>query len=80
MTGSEKLAVTLLGTVDKIIPANASEAERAQISIEDAEHLYREIRIDNRLKDEHGKDVSLKLGARVGVTIEASTNAALPIK
>ena len=40
----EKPAVTLPGTVEKIIPANVVAAEKAQISVPDAEDLYREIR------------------------------------
>jgi hypothetical protein len=76
MSDPEKSATTLPGTVERIIPANALEAEKAQISIEGAEHTYKEIRIDNTLKDGPGKDVSLKLGAHVEVTIEADHDAA----
>ena len=36
----EKPAVTLPGTVEKIIPGNSIANEKAQISVEDAEHLY----------------------------------------
>jgi hypothetical protein len=36
-----------------------------------AEELYREIRIDNTLKDEKGEEVALKEGVRVDVTVEA---------
>ena len=80
MTKAEKPAVTLSGTVDKIIPANSFEDEKAQISVEDAEHLYREIRVDNTLKNSDGKDVSLKVGAHVDVTIEVDKDAVLPKK
>ena len=68
----EKPSTTLPGTVEKIIkPILAGEAEKAQIDIEGAEELYREIRVDNTLKDENGEEVSLKEGAPVDVTIEA---------
>jgi xanthine/CO dehydrogenase XdhC/CoxF family maturation factor len=71
----EKLAVTLPGTVEKIIPANQVAPEKAQIAVEGAEHLYREIRVDNTLEDSEGEKVGLKPGARVEVTIEAEKDA-----
>jgi hypothetical protein len=72
----EKPSVTLPGTVEKIIkPVVPSEPEKAQITVEGAEELYKEIRIDNTLKDENGKDVSLKVGAEVKVTVEAEPEA-----
>jgi hypothetical protein len=71
---SETSSVTLAGTVDKIIPSlHPVEPEKAQISVEGADHLYKEIRVDNILKDEEGKIVRLKEGAQVNVTIEAET-------
>jgi hypothetical protein len=76
----EKPAVTLPGTVDKIIPENRVEPEKAQISVEGGDHLYREIRVENTLKDENGKKVSLKEGAHVEVTIEAEKEATTPKK
>ncbi len=71
----EKPAVILLGIVEKIIPANGIAGEKAQISVEDAEHLYREVRVENTLQDENGKKVGLKLGAHVEITIEAEKEA-----
>ncbi len=69
---NEKPSTTLAGTVEKIIkPAHPSLPEKAQIAVEGGEDLYREIRIDNVLKDENGKEVALKPGAPVEVTIEA---------
>ncbi|HXN98675.1 MAG TPA: hypothetical protein VN881_06340 [Candidatus Acidoferrales bacterium] len=76
----EKPTVTLPGTVEKIIPQNRVEPEKAQISVEGAEHLYREIRVENTLEDEKGKKVSLKEGAHVEVTIEAEKEATTPKK
>jgi hypothetical protein len=55
-------------------------AEKAQISVEGAEHLYKEIRVDNTLQDEDGKPVSLKPGAKVEVAIEAEKTATVPKK
>jgi hypothetical protein len=72
----EKATVTLPGTVEKIIPAVGShEPEKVQIAVEGADDLYREIRIDNTLRDEAGNDVSLKKGAEVEVTIAADLEA-----
>jgi hypothetical protein len=77
--GAEKAAVRLSGTVDKIIPAiHPGEPEKAQITVEGAEDLYREIRVDNTLKDSNGKPVSLKKGAEVEVTIKAEPHAVEP--
>jgi len=75
-----KPAVTLPGTVEKIIPANPVAPEKAQIAIEGAEHLYREIRVENALDDENGSKVGLKPGAQVEVTIEAEKDATEPKK
>lgn len=67
-----KATVTLPGTVERIIaPAEPSEPEKAQISIEGADDLYREIRIENSLTNENGDEVRLKKGAEVAVTVEA---------
>jgi len=72
----EKASVTLAGTVEKIIPSPDPDAsEKAQIAVEGAEDLYREIRVDNTLKDATGEEVSLKLGSEVDVTIEADKEA-----
>jgi len=69
---TEKVTVTLPGTVEKIIPPIVpSEPEKAQITVHGAEELYREIRVENTLQDENGNPVSLKKGADVEVTIAA---------
>ena len=68
----DKPSTTLPGNVQKIIkPIDPQEQDTAEISIPKAEDLYREIRIDNVLKDEKGEEVALKEGAPVDVTIEA---------
>ena len=52
----EKAAVTLSGTVEKIVPGiTPNHPEKAQISVEGAEDLYKEIRVENTLQDESGK-------------------------
>jgi hypothetical protein len=76
---TEKPSVTLPGVVERIIkPAEPTEPEKAQISIEGADDLYREIRIENSLRDENGDDVRLKKGAEVEVTVEAQPEATSP--
>ena len=68
----EKPSTKLPGTVEKIIKSpDPTESEKAQIAVEGAEELYREVRIHNVLKDENGDEVALKAGAKVDVTIEA---------
>jgi hypothetical protein len=75
----QKATVTLPGVVEKIIkPIVPNEPEKAQIAVEGADHLYREIRVKNRLKDDDGRDVALKPGAEVDVTIEAQPHATKP--
>jgi hypothetical protein len=72
----EKAAVTLRGTVEKIIlPITPNQPEKAQISVEGAEDLYKEIRVENTLQNESGNEVALKKGAKVEVTIEAEPEA-----
>jgi hypothetical protein len=69
---SEKLSTSLLGTVEKIIKSpSTAEPEKAQIQVEGADHLYRELRIDNKMRNEDGDAVSLKQGAHVKIKIEA---------
>jgi hypothetical protein len=68
-----KVKTTLPGKVEKVIQPHPSsgEPEKAQIAVEGADHLYREIRVPNRLMDDNGHKVKLKEGADVEVKIEA---------
>lgn len=64
--------IKLHGVVEKILPSNhPSQPEKAQIVIQEAEDLYKEIRIDNALHDGGGEKVKLKQGTEVDVTVEA---------
>jgi hypothetical protein len=82
----EKSSVTMPGTVEKIIPpVHPSGPEKAQIALEGADELYREIRIENSLTDENGDEVRLKSdevrlkkGAEVEITVEADPEATTP--
>jgi hypothetical protein len=69
---AEKASTTLPGTVEQIIRSPfPNEPEKAEIAVEGADDLYKEIRIENTLVDEEGNEVRLKRGAQVEVTIEA---------
>ena len=66
----EKPSTTLPGIVEKVIkPSDPRDPEKAQIVVAGADHLYREIRIDNTLNDANGQEVALKPGAPVEVTV-----------
>jgi hypothetical protein len=74
-----KSKTTRPGTVEKIIQSPfPQEPEKAEIAVEGADHLYREIRIENSLEDENGRKVKLKEGAQVDVTVEADPKDTLP--
>ena len=76
---AEKPSVTLPGVVEKVIkPIHAGAPEKAEIAVEGADDLYREIRIENKLVNEDGKEVKLKEGASVEVTVEAETAGTAP--
>ena len=78
---AEKPNVTLPGKVEKVIESpHPAEPEKAQISVEGGDPLYKEIRIENKLKDEDGKHVRLKEGAEVEVTVEAEEEETTPKK
>jgi hypothetical protein len=71
-----KPSATLPGTVEKIIkPPHPNAPEKAQIAVEGADHLYKELRIENNLTDENGNEVHLKQGAKVDVTVAAEPEA-----
>src|SRR5579864_5853890 len=73
---TENSSTTLRGTVEKIITSRvSSEPEKAQISINGADDLYKELRIENTLTDVGGNEVRLKRGATVEVTVKAEAQA-----
>ena len=76
-----KPKTTKPGEVQKIIKSpHPGMPEKAEIAIEGADHLYREIRIENSLEDGNGKKVKLKQGAQVEITVEAETKETVPEK
>ena len=73
---SEKPSAILPATVEKVIKSpHPSEPDKVQISVDGADDLYRELRIENTLTDEDGKKVALKPGAEIEVKIEAEPDA-----
>jgi predicted DNA-binding antitoxin AbrB/MazE fold protein len=73
---SKKKRKRLRGKVQKVLkPIVSLEPEKAQISVDEADELYREIRVENVLTDENGEKVRLKPGAEVDVILEADTDA-----
>jgi hypothetical protein len=78
---SGKSSAIMPGRVEKIIESLIpSEPDKAQIAVVGADHLYREIRIDNTLTNENGEEVRLKPGAKVEVTFHAETDSTIPDK
>ena len=76
----ERSSASMPGKVEKIIPSpRKSQPEKAQIAVDLPEkHRYRDLRIENELTDEHGRDVKLKKGALVEITV--TSRAASPRK
>lgn len=70
---------TMRGTVEKIIkPVSPMEPEKAQITVPEADDLYREVRVENVLTDEKsGEKAALKPGADVDVIVEADSSATM---
>jgi hypothetical protein len=75
----KKPKTTKHGTVKKIIKSpDPSVPEKVELEVHEADELYKEIRIDNVLEDEHGQKVKLKEDAPVDITVEAEKNATRP--
>jgi hypothetical protein len=65
----------LRGTVEKVFKSShPTQPEKAQIEIKEAEDLYREIRVENVLTDDEGREGRLEKGDEVDVTIESDTD------
>ena len=72
----KKPRATKPGRVQKVIKRLHTDIpEKAEISVEGADDLYREIRIENTLEDEQGRELKLKEGAKVDVVVEADSDA-----
>jgi hypothetical protein len=67
------------GSLRKIVKSlDPSEPEKAEIEVHGADHLYKELRIENTLQDDTGKKVKLKKDAKVEVIIEADLKDTIP--
>jgi hypothetical protein len=60
----------LHGRVKKTIKSVAAEPEKVEITIEEADDLYKEIRVENVVTDEKGKKSKLTPDEEVDVVIE----------
>jgi hypothetical protein len=58
-----------------LFEADRRAKKTSRIDVEGADHLYRQIRIENTLEDEKGNKVKLKEGAEGDVTVEADPGA-----
>jgi len=76
---ASKPKVKKVATVKKVIkPIAPGLPEKAEISVHDADDLYKEIRIENTLEDSKGVKVRLKPGAEVEVIVEADAKDTTP--
>lgn len=69
----KKLRTRKQGRVRQIIKApHAGVPEKMQIEVDDADDLYRDLRIENALEDENGNKRKLKAETPVEVVIETT--------
>ena len=64
----------LRGTVQKVIKGVANEPEKAEIGVEEADELYREIRVENVFSSEDGEKAQLREGTKVDIVVEADSD------
>jgi hypothetical protein len=73
---TKKRRMRLRGRVQRVLkPVVPREPEKAEISVEEADDLYREIRVENVVEDDTGEKAGLKPGAEVDVVVEADMDA-----
>lgn len=77
---TKKPSTTIPAVVERIIKPipHSDEPEKAQLEVKGADHYYRELRIENKLKDKEGRKVGLKEGAKVELTVEADPEDTVP--
>jgi len=76
---AKKPKVTKPAAVKKIIKSPIPrEPEKAEIEVQDADHLYKDVRIENKLEDQAGHKRKFKEGAKLSVTIEADIDQTVP--
>jgi len=65
--------------VNKVLkPFSSSGAEKIEISIPDADDLFREIRVENLLTDAKGNVLALQPGAHLDIRLEADKESLIP--
>jgi len=69
-----KVRIAKRGVVQKIIK-QMNESEKVEISIAEADELYRDIRMENVFESQEGRKVRLKQGHEVDVVVEADREA-----
>lgn len=74
----EKPRTTWKGRVRKIIQPHPNLPEIAEITVHGAGELYRELRIENSLLDEHGRKLKFREDADVTLIIETDLNETVP--
>lgn len=58
-----------------IAPRFPHDVERVEISVSEAEELFREIRFENSFRDAMGNELSIRAGAELDVRLEASASS-----
>ena len=64
--------------VNKVLKPSAIGSEKIEISIPEAEDLFREIRVENVLTDAKGNMLALQQGAPLDVRLEANKETLIP--
>lgn len=66
--------------VEKIIKPtpHSGEPEKAQLEVKGADNYYRELRIENNLRDNKGRRVGLREGAEVELIVQAAPEDTVP--
>jgi hypothetical protein len=58
-----------------IPPRYPHEVEKVEISISEAEDLFREVRFENSFRDAMGNELSIRAGAELDVRLETNTSS-----
>lgn len=70
--------VSMTATATRLLPSVEGPDRRVEISISEADDLFREIRIKNQLTGPDGKAVALGAGVQLTVTLEAEPKPQSP--
>lgn len=70
---------TLTARATKLLASGYGPTGKVEIAIPEADDLFREIRIENKLTSIDGKPVALVAGAQLTITVEAETSGTVPM-